>query len=191
MAYRNKLSISTGFIAFLCIYYYLDPMRSFVPFVISGGLHELGHMLMLRILGGRIHKLRLFATGAVLETSQLSYRQELLCAAAGPIVNITLMALTMRSHPMFALVNLCLAVYNLFPLYPLDGGRILHALLSLLLPSPWTQFLEKLIGILFLSSVMLFACYLTAVWHAGLWPPIVAGLLFMRVGEMIFPKKSL
>ena len=54
---------------------------------------------------------------------------ELLCALAGPFGSL-LLALLLRHVPELAICGLIQGVYNLLPLYPLDGGRALRCLFS-------------------------------------------------------------
>ncbi len=184
----RKIEITPAFLVFLCAYYYFDPAQTFAPFLLSVSLHEAGHLFVMAILGAKVHKLRLGACGASIETAPLSYRHELLIAAAGPIINFSLLLFFLRREPVTALVNFCLLCYNLLPFYPLDGGRILRSLLRLLLGDRTARVMERLICVLCLILVTGGACYLTCVWHAGLWPVLLCGLLILRLGETIFPK---
>lgn len=186
----RSLEITPAFAVFLCVYYYFDPAHTFAPFVTAVTLHEAGHLLLLRILKVRIHKLRLAASGAIIETEPLPYRKEIAVASAGPAVNAALLMLTARQAPMFALVNFCLFAYNLLPFYPLDGGRILRALLHLLLPERVARALECGIAAVCLALLLAFSCYLTCVWHAGLWPVLVCAFLLVRITGTILPEKS-
>lgn len=187
---RCSLDITPAFAVFLCAYYYFDPAHTFAPFLAAVTLHEAGHLIMLRLLHVRVHKLRLALSGAVIETDLLPYRKEIVVAAAGPLVNGIALLLLSKKAPLFALINLCLLAYNLLPFYPLDGGRILRALLHLLLSDRMARALERGIAAVCLLLLIAFSCYLTCVWHAGLWPVLVCGCLLLRVSGTILPEKN-
>ncbi len=186
--FLKRIEITPAFLVFLCAYCYFDPAHTFTPFLLSVTLHETGHLIALRCVGARIHKVRLGVSGTTIQTVPLRYSHEILVAAAGPMMNFMLLLLLLHKEPVAALLNFCLLCYNLLPVYPLDGGRILRALLHLLLDEKAAEMIEKMVSLACLTVLLLLSCYLTCVWHAGLWPVLVCALLLIRIGETIFPK---
>lgn len=103
-------------------------------------LHELGHSLVARRLGVRVSGIELSFFGGAAKMVDLprTATHEILIAAAGPAVSLALAALgfglgALAHSPLLALIgwsNLVIAGFNLIPALPMDGGRILRALLS-------------------------------------------------------------
>jgi Zn-dependent protease len=102
-------------------------------------LHELGHALVARQVGVHVAGIELGFLGGAAKMTNLprTPRHELLIAAAGPAVSLMLggafigLAIALGS-PLLATVgyiNLVIAGFNLIPALPMDGGRILRALL--------------------------------------------------------------
>lgn len=101
-------------------------------------LHELGHALTARRYGVQTQRIMLTPLGGVaqLESMPRDAKAEFWIALAGPLVSFALAGIAWTlsaSFPLLALlayINLALGVFNLLPVFPSDGGRILRAWLS-------------------------------------------------------------
>lgn len=126
-----------------------------VLFFVCVILHELGHSLTARRYGIRVPRIMLLPIGGMAEFERIPRqpRQELLITLAGPAVNfllvVMLLPLVWRDYvhgdgvatysPAGVVVqlvyaNLIMGVFNLVPVFPMDGGRIFRALLAMKLP---------------------------------------------------------
>jgi Zn-dependent protease len=107
-------------------------------------LHEFGHALACRQVGGQADEIVLWPLGGVAYvTPPARPAATLWSIAAGPLVNLVLLAATVGILALlpagdsdglaflrvFAAINLGLLLFNVLPIYPLDGGQILRALL--------------------------------------------------------------
>jgi Zn-dependent protease len=103
-------------------------------------VHELGHALVARHLGVPVTGIGLHFFGGAAQMAGLPARagDEIAIAAAGPAVSFALAGVGHMLAALsgagvfglFATVNLVLAIFNLVPAFPSDGGRILRAVLA-------------------------------------------------------------
>ena len=120
-----NISADRGFFPVLALMLLLFPLRFFVGVLLAALIHELGHLLALKIAGGRVLSIRLRSFGAKIEAAPMSPGRSALCALAGPAAG-ALTIFAWKSFPELALAGLVQTVFNLLPVYPLDGGRALR-----------------------------------------------------------------
>jgi Zn-dependent protease len=127
--------------------------------------HEFGHILTARRFGVKTPEVTLLPIGGVANMERIPEDpwQELLVAIAGPMVNVViagvflvaggfavadLQSIDLEKATLvqrLALINISLVVFNLIPAFPMDGGRVLRALLAMRLgPQRATEIAAKL-----------------------------------------------
>lgn len=165
-------------------------------------LHELGHAFMAREFGIPTLDITMYPIGGVARLQRMPRepRQEFWIAVAGPAVNLgiagALYLLTSLMGPSQALaeamtpggniltmlmwVNLALVVFNMLPAFPMDGGRVLRAVLAMKMDYRNATHTASLIG---QGMAFLFAIYGLL---NGLWTlPLVAIFVFMAARQEV------
>jgi membrane-associated protease RseP (regulator of RpoE activity) len=171
----QRVELRPGAIFLLSLLCFLDPLGCFVPFILAAGLHECGHWLALRACGTSVISLRVGATGAVMRSAALSRGETIFCAFAGPAVNLMLLLIFAQRFPNFAAINGLLAVYNLLPIAPLDGGTILQCLF----PAHRCEW----VGVAAMALCTIAALGASLLLHCGLWPLLLLGVLLVRTAR--------
>lgn len=147
-------------------------------------LHEFGHSLACRQVGGRADRIVLWPLGGVAFVQPPERPGPILWSlAAGPLVNVVLfpvlLALSVLMHmagavnvapdavrllDTIAFINAGLLIFNLMPVYPLDGGQILRSLLWFVLGRAWSLTVVTVLGFLGVAALVLLALALQDLW---------------------------
>ena len=116
-----------------CLLLLLAPFDLVFSFYAAAVIHEFCHILALRFFHIPIYSITLGIGGAVIRTAPLHPKQEFLCAAAGPAGSF-LCVLFFRTFPLVGVFCLIQGIYNLLPIYPMDGGRMLRCFCQIFCP---------------------------------------------------------
>lgn len=131
-------------------------------------LHELGHAMAARYFGIGTRDISLYPIGGVARLNSIPRKpsQELVIAVAGPLVNVAIAAALFATLmvfdglsalwsvklwgisflPSLMMANLAMVVFNMLPAFPMDGGRVLRALLATGLPYERATLIAARIG---------------------------------------------
>jgi Zn-dependent protease len=151
-------------------------------------MHEFGHSLACRSVGGKAERIVLWPLGGVAFVNPPPRPGALLWSiVAGPLVNVVLLPVTIglyilvragsgplpHSHlytycQTVMIINLALLVFNLLPIYPLDGGQILYSLLWFVLGRARGLLVASVVGLFGAAGVLLLAIKYQSVWWAVL-----------------------
>jgi Zn-dependent protease len=170
---------------------YTSPVWNVVEYLSLFGivlLHEYGHSLACRSVGGRADQIVLWPLGGVAYV-QPPFRPgaELWSIAAGPLVNVILvpviygvawvlpaLGVTGLSPDFWSwlntlfYINFVILIFNLLPVYPLDGGQILRSLLWFGMGPRRSLLVATSIGLVGTAGFLLLAWYWQSIWIAVL-----------------------
>lgn len=124
-------------------------------------VHELGHILVALIFKWKIEKVIIFPFGGMTIFNQkinVSLIEELLIALAGPIFQIIFFLLINNNNSNFTHYHTLILVFNLLPIYPLDGSKILNIIYNKIFPfkkSYLLTFITSIITIILIFIIIL------------------------------------
>jgi len=158
-------------------------------------MHEFGHALACRQTGGTAEKIFLWPLGGIAFVSPPARAGAMLWSiAAGPLVNVALIPIlwlasagamragwVISNHDAYLVlvwlwrINLWLLIFNILPIYPLDGGQILRSILWFPLGQTRSLFVATAIGFVGAGALILFA-----IWQRSFWIGLIAFFLLSR-----------
>ena len=162
-------------------------------------LHEFGHALACRQVGGKADQIVLWPLGGVAYVAPPQRPGATLWSiAAGPLVNVILAPIlitaaflanvtapdsnlaTLLSH--IAIINIVILGFNMLPIYPLDGGQILRSLLWFFVGRARSLFVAVIIGFIGAGGMILLAIASYALHWGGVGPlfPVMAVFMFLN-----------
>ncbi|HKW29281.1 MAG TPA: site-2 protease family protein [Verrucomicrobiae bacterium] len=148
-------------------------------------IHEFGHQLACRSVGGKTHDIILWPLGGVAYVSPPQRPgAQLWSIAAGPLVNVVLFPIftvvlllarsagwgdTMPDAWFFVLtlwyINTGLLLFNMLPIYPLDGGQILRSLLWFVFGRARSLMIATVIGLVGIVAFIPFLIMANQMWY--------------------------
>ena len=173
----------------LIIFLFSGLIVEFALFLLTIFFHELGHLLVLKIFNQSPKQLNLTIVGGIMdvEIGKVSIIKEFLIDISGVCVNILLYFL-IKSIPVFPYkklllnYNLLMIFFNILPIYPLDGYRILEALFRLINdPFKEQKILSKLSFISLLIAFIILIFYAKSISVVVLFAFLIYQNLLLQV----------
>ena len=163
----ERLRISGGMWLMLPAVLLCLPLPWVIAVFLAALVHECGHLLAIYWISGKKASMVISAFSARIPLPEMTCGAEFVCALAGPAAGLFLILLY-RWIPRTAICALVQSLFNLLPVYPLDGGRALLGCLEILFSEEWA---DKLFRILECIILCLLCVLLSSICnlHYGLF----------------------
>lgn len=147
-----SLKIDLKIFIFLILFYLTKQIKLYATIMILCIIHELGHVLMGLLLGLKIEKIEIMPMGLSvafklniedfnkkIQRGSVLQLKKIAIAIAGPLTNLIMLLIVLStninlkivSNEILAYANILIMLFNLLPIYPLDGGRIFKELIQI------------------------------------------------------------
>lgn len=166
-----RIRIDLKIFIFLALFYFTHQLRIYLIIMLFSIIHEIGHIIVGLILKIKLEKIEIMPfgiTASFYSDFKESKIKEIFVALAGPIVSLAMAFLggnfdiTYIANEEFVYSNILICIFNLIPIYPLDGGRIIKGILYIILGSEKSEILMNKISnitIIILTIISSIAVY--------------------------------
>ena len=204
MRFRIDLKI----FIFLIIFYFTKQIEIYAMIMLFALIHELGHLLAGLLMGMKPEKIELMPFGVSIsfkikveeynkkiKKGNMLEIKKILVALAGPLTNFIIIIITSNINiELFkALIiiytNFLIMIFNLLPIYPLDGGRILKGILHINFWIQKSEFYTNIISKIIVAIITILSSVLILYIHNIAIALIDMYLWYLVIKEDIIYKK--
>lgn len=167
------VSVKIDFLFAACVTFLMsfninDEIRYAILFSL---LHEVGHLLAIALCGEKPDTVRFGIFGmTIIRKNDITqdYKKEFITAVSGPMMNFFLLFVLVLLYAFYrkdiflkmAAINLIIGLFNIMPVFSLDGGRALESLLLERLPSDKSEKIITAVSVAFLVPMTFFGFYI-------------------------------
>lgn len=177
---NERIQARGGFFLMLALLLLCLPLPWFLAAAAAAAVHECGHLLAIFCYRRKQLAISFSAFSAKIPLPEMGTGAELLCALAGPMAGLLLL-FAARWLPRMALCALTQSAFNLLPIYPLDGGRVLRCALAVCVPPPKAEKIcnaAATVTRILLAGAAVYAAFFL---DLGLLPLLLAAVLLFRL----------
>lgn len=186
---NKKISISNYFYIMIIFVIYTGAYKLFLYTFIFVLLHELAHILMAKHFGLRIKKLMITPIGQIAIIDKIdtvvTYKKLLIISSGvtfNLIMYIIFSMISGESAYLMKNINLSIALFNLLPIYPLDGGTFLSYLFGGFIGDLKASSIIKKISI-YLSFVIIFFGFLQIIFIKYNYTLLILGIFLIKINK--------
>lgn len=175
-----RLRIDLKIFIFAILFYFTKQIEIYALIMIFAIIHELGHLLAGLLMGMKPEKIEIMPFGVSIsfkinikeynkkiKKGNVLEIKKIIIALAGPITNFILILITYHlkldlvKSMLIIYTNFLIMIFNLLPIYPLDGGRVLKGILHIIFGKRKSEkFINTIskvtvIGITAISSILI------------------------------------
>lgn len=177
-----KLHFSPATIIYFAVFLVLTHDWSITAIISAVFIHEMTHIIVLWISGGVAASLSITPMGLSIERiGLLSHQSEFFLSISAPICNLILATVYAyyKLDPCTIEANLGFGLINLLPIYPLDGGKAMLALLQSVTTDSNAARISQIVSYIFLILFWMLGIAIALVLNGGL------SMLMLSVGLFI------
>lgn len=152
-----KISFSITFYIFAFLILISGYINYFFIYAVIMFVHELGHIIMIKLCNQKISKIKFYPFGGIMETNinfNISSLKLFLISISGIMAQLLLFLIIKDNYTynytIFYNLNLSLIIYNLLPIYPLDGYKIIISLTENYFKYRITLIISNIISMIFI-----------------------------------------
>ena len=181
----KKVRIGISFFILVGVCIFTKQFMLLLNYFLALGLHELAHLFVATLRGYKLKLLKLDMLGMSLELdADIDGRDNFIINLAGPLANLLFAIICMALYWLiptsynllncFCVCNLILAVFNLLPIYPLDGGKIFRGIIK---KDSTYKKLDLIIRLVF--AALFIALFIFSIFHDINWFYLVMAAFFL------------
>lgn len=151
-----KIHILFYFIGLVC--FLTGYFKSFIIFSSIIVVHELGHIIGALVFKWKIDKIILLPFGGITifkENIDKSLKEEFIIAILGPLFQL-IFYLIYKNNLTFSYYNVIILLFNLLPIYPLDGSKIFNILFNIFFPYKLSHILSIALSFIFIILIIIY-----------------------------------